>query len=140
MEFATRRDGGDSAASFSMRPSHVSSFWSGLLFSVAAGVSAFAHNLPPGMEEVDGFADHASFLLGFNHPLGGLDHMVAALLAEAVAARLARAGRRALSGSVAALVAGGTAGGFGPIRPTTSLSLAARPARYLWPRPSWRAV
>lgn len=100
-----------------MRPSHFSSFWSGLLFSVAAGVPAFAHHLPPGMEEVDEFTDHASFLMGFNHPLGGLDHLVAALLTGAVAARLASGGRLALSGAVAALVAGGMAGAFGFVVP-----------------------
>ena len=47
---------------------------------VLLAVPVFAHHLPPGMEEVDEFSDSASFLMGINHPLSGLDHLLAALL------------------------------------------------------------
>jgi urease accessory protein len=61
---------------------------------------AFAHHLPPGMEEVDEFADSASFLIGFNHPLTGWDHLLAALLTGVVAAVLLLAGFAAGRASV----------------------------------------
>ncbi len=56
--------------------------------SAVAVSTAFAHHLPPGMEEVDEFSDNASFLLGMNHPLSGLDHIAVALLTGWLAARL----------------------------------------------------
>lgn len=78
-----------------------------LLFSLVVAAPAFAHHLPPGMEDVDEFGDSASFLLGFNHPLTGLDHLAAALLTGVVAARFARTGRVALlAGALGALLAG----------------------------------
>jgi urease accessory protein len=96
-----------------MRPSPISALWPGLLLTLAAGIPAFAHHLPPGMEEVDEFADHASFLMGFNHPLGGMVHLASALLIGAVAARLGRGGRMTLPGAAAALAAGCAAGAAG---------------------------
>lgn len=68
---------------------------------------AFAHHLPPGMEEVDEFSDGASFLMGMNHPLNGLDHLLAALLTGVVAARFGQRGR---FGMVAAAMGGLLAG------------------------------
>jgi urease accessory protein len=43
----------------------------------AAG-QAMAHHLPPGMEEVDEFADEA-FSMALTHPLTGMDHWLAAV-------------------------------------------------------------
>ncbi len=69
---------------------------------------AFAHHLPPGMEEVDEFADGASFLMGMNHPLSGLDHLLAALLTGVVAARFGKGGRvGVLAAATGGLFAGG---------------------------------
>ena len=110
---------------FSMRPSPISALWPGLLFTLATGIPAFAHHLPPGMEEVDEFADHASFLMGFNHPLGGMDHLAAALLIGAVAARLGRGGRMTLPGAAAALAAGCAAGVAGIVVPGGEAVIAA---------------
>ena len=70
---------------------------------------AFAHHLPPGMEEVDEFSDSASFLMGINHPLSGLDHLMAALLTGMVAARFGQRGRLGL---LAAAMGGMLAGGL----------------------------
>ncbi len=73
-------------------------------------VPAFAHHLPPGMEEVDEFADGASFLMGMNHPLSGLDHLLAALLTGVVAARFGKGGRvGVLAAATGGLFAGGLA-------------------------------
>ena len=78
--------------------------------------SALAHHLPPGIDEVDEFAEGVSFLVGFTHPLSGLDHLLAALLTGAVAARLGASGRRALiTGAAGALMAGFWAGGVSGI-------------------------
>jgi urease accessory protein len=72
---------------------------------------AFAHHLPPGMEEVDEFADGTSFLIGFNHPLTGWDHLLAALLTGVVAARLGKTGRVALPAAAAVMLLAGFAAG-----------------------------
>lgn len=75
--------------------------------SFAAASPAFAHHLPPGFDEVDEFADSASFLAGFHHPLTGLDHLVFALLTGFVASRFGRTGKTAMvAGAVPALLAG----------------------------------
>jgi hydrogenase/urease accessory protein HupE len=70
---------------------------------------AFAHHLPPGLEEVDEFADGASFLMGFNHSLTGLDHLLTALLTGMVAARFAKTG---CLGVLATAMGGMLAGGL----------------------------
>jgi len=70
-------------------------------------VPAFAHHLPPGMEEVDEFADGASFLMGMNHPLSGMDHLLAALLTGVVASRFGRGGQTVLlAAAMGGLLAG----------------------------------
>jgi urease accessory protein len=77
------------------------------LISFWLSLPALAHHLPPGMEEVDEFSDGASFLVGMNHPLSGFDHVLAALLVGAVAARFGRAGRILLpAASLGGLLAG----------------------------------
>jgi len=78
------------------------------VLSLFMAVPAFAHHLPPGMEEVDEFADVASFLMGFIHPLTGLDHLLAALFTGVVAAGLGKPGRKkVLAAALAAMLSGG---------------------------------
>ena len=97
-----------------------------LLFSVAAILPAGAHHLPPGMEDVDEFARNASFLIGFNHPLTGLDHLAAALLTGWLAARLTGLARVAyIPGSVLALTGGALMAVCGLKLPAVEAMLAA---------------
>ncbi len=78
------------------------------------------------MEEVDEFADHASFLMGFNHPLGGMDHLAAALLTGVAAARLGKGNGRALpAGALAGLAAGYAAGAGGLALPGSESMILA---------------
>lgn len=78
-----------------------------LLLLLAA--PTFAHHLPPGMEEVDEFSDISSFLIGMNHPLSGMDHLLAALLTGVVASRFCKRHRTEV---LAAAMGGWLAGSF----------------------------
>lgn len=49
-------------------------------------VSAHAHHLPPGFEEIDEFEHSHAMWVGFQHPLSGWDHCLALLAVGAVAA------------------------------------------------------
>lgn len=87
--------------------------------------TAFAHHLPPGMEEIDEFSNGASFLAGFNHPVMGLDHLIAALITGVCAARVGKWGIWLLAAAGVAMAAG-YAGGFGGLRlPGGDLMIAA---------------
>lgn len=74
-------------------------FTTTLLAVIALPGAAFAH---------PGHSDAIGFTLGFMHPLGGLDHMLAMVAAGLYAAQL---GRRALWALPLAFVAAMTAGG-----------------------------
>ena len=56
------------------------------LLSVPA---AMAHHLPPGLDEVDEFAENA-FMSALKHPITGLDHWLAALAIGFIACSLGR--------------------------------------------------
>ncbi len=88
-------------------------------------VPAFAHHLPPGMEEIDEFSDSASFLIGFNHPLTGVDHLVVALLTGAAAARAGKAAGWLLTGAGLALLTGYVLGFRGLSMPGGEMMIAA---------------
>ncbi|HEX2749331.1 MAG TPA: HupE/UreJ family protein [Verrucomicrobiales bacterium] len=97
-----------------------------LLFSVAAILPASAHHLPPGMEDVDEFAEQASFLIGFNHPLSGLDHLAIALLTGWLAARLTGLARVVLiPGAMFALTGGACMAASGLKLPAVEAMLAS---------------
>lgn len=67
------------------------------------------------MEEIDEFSDGASFLAGFNHPLMGLDHLIAALITGVCAAKAGKWGMWLLAGAGVAMAAG-YAGGYSGIK------------------------
>jgi urease accessory protein len=97
-----------------------------VVFSFAGMVAASAHHLPPGMEEVDEFADHASFLVGFNHPLTGLDHLTVAFLTGWLVSRLGGWMRPALiPAALLALAGGAVAARMGFKMPAVEAVLAA---------------
>jgi urease accessory protein len=95
------------APDFFMRHRPLFSLLFVLLLSLVATMTANAHHLPPGMEDVDEFADQASFFVGFNHPLTGFDHMAVALITGWLAAKLTGRVRAVLiPGSLLALLGG----------------------------------
>lgn len=53
-------------------------FAAGAMAWLIAAPAAFAHHLPPGMEEVDEFGDE-TFMTALKHPFTGIDHLLAAL-------------------------------------------------------------
>lgn len=89
------------------------------------GSTAFAHHLPPGIAEIDEFFDSASFLAGFNHPLIGFDHLIAALIAGICASRAGKWASWILVGAGAALMAGCGFGFSGLRLPEGELIVAA---------------
>ena len=73
---------------------------------------AYAHHLPPGMEDVDEFETGASFMAGLRHPLLGMDHWLFAMATGALAmlALRGRGGRMLLVALLTGMAAGASAG------------------------------
>ena len=87
--------------------------------------TALAHHLPPGMEEVDEFAE-TTFTAALAHPFTGADHWLAALAVGLMACAWGRkAGYQAIAIFVVALTAGIVAGRSGFRLPLMESGLAA---------------
>lgn len=90
----------------------------------AAG-QAMAHHLPPGMEEVDEFAE-PTFADALAHPLGGADHWMAAVAVGLIAASWGRkTGGRSAALFLAGMAGGMAAGRMGFQMPLMETALAA---------------
>lgn len=83
-----------------------------LALPVLTALPAYAHHLPPGMEDVDEFETGAAFLAGLRHPLLGMDHWLFAMAIGALAmlALRGRGGRMLLSSLLTGTAVGAFAG------------------------------